>query len=85
MYKKELRKSIMADVEANKNSCLLRELHTLSALFRRMADEEAYFTMTEKELNQIRLIFTIIHMSNEGSVRRLRLVAEAVARREVVP
>lgn len=81
MHKNELRRAIIADVEANKDTYSLRELHILTDLFRRKSSETDYATLTEVEWNRVMMISTLLRMDDAGSVRRLRLVADAVQRR----
>lgn len=80
MYKKELRKAIVANIEANKNSVTLNELYILSDLFRRRTDAKDYATLTEREWEQASLISTVLRIKDKRRIRNLRIVADAMER-----
>ena len=78
MYKKELRKAIVANIEANKNSVTLNELYILSDLFRIRTDAKDYATLTEREWEQASLISTVLRIKDKRRIRNLRIVADAM-------
>ena len=78
MNKRELRQSIIENINKIKNFYVLQELYKISDLQRRSSDDAEYAALTDSEREVCGIVNHITRCDDQRSLRNIRIVASVL-------
>ncbi len=81
-YKRELRQAIIENINAMKNSMVLKNIYILSDILRRGYDEKEWETLTDNEWEVITLFNEIIYHKDSRKLHSVSVFANCFLNRK---